>query len=90
MRGYGKNQNGSDLVYYYLTCVQTVFAHHLWVSKQDDLYAVCRGLMAERLDAYEPSKLLKSKPLEKMDRHYPFKGRVKIMVHFLRLTRILL
>jgi nickel transport protein len=48
-----------------LACAQTVFAHHLWVSKQDDLYAVCRGLMAERLDAYEPSKVVEIKAIGK-------------------------
>jgi hypothetical protein len=39
-------------------CAQTALAHHLWVSKNDDLYAVCRGLMPERLDAYDASNLL--------------------------------
>jgi nickel transport protein len=46
-----------------LLCAQTVFAHHLWVSKQDDLYAVCRGIMPERLDAYEPSKVVEIKAI---------------------------
>jgi nickel transport protein len=48
-----------------LACAQTVFAHHLWVSKQDDLFAVCRGLMDERLDTYEPSKVVEIKAIGK-------------------------
>ncbi len=48
-----------------LLCAQTVFAHHLWVSKQDDLYAVCRGIMPERLDAYVPSKVIEIKAIGK-------------------------
>jgi nickel transport protein len=39
-------------------CAQTVFAHHLWVSKKDDLYAVCRGLIPESLDTYDPSRVV--------------------------------
>jgi nickel transport protein len=46
-------------------CAQTVFAHHLWVSKKDDLYAVCRGLISERLDAYDASKVVEIKAIGK-------------------------
>lgn len=53
-------------------CAQTVLAHHLWVSKNDDLYAVCRGLMPERLDAYEPSKVVEIKAIGKDSSILPF------------------
>ncbi len=46
-------------------CAQTVLAHHLWVSKKDDLYSVCRGLMPERLDAYDASKVVEIKAIGK-------------------------
>ena len=38
-------------------CVATTssFAHHLWVQKGGDMYAVCRGAIIERLDSYNPS-----------------------------------
>ncbi|MGM0453935.1 MAG: DUF4198 domain-containing protein [Thermodesulfobacteriota bacterium] len=31
-----------------------VFAHHLWVTNKDGLYAVNRGMISERIDAYDP------------------------------------
>jgi len=31
------------------------FAHYLWVQEMDDSYAVCRGSIGERIDAYNPS-----------------------------------
>jgi nickel transport protein len=46
-------------------CGQTVFAHHLWVAKQDDLYAVCRGLIPDRLDVYDPSRVVEIMGFEK-------------------------
>jgi nickel transport protein len=46
-------------------CSQTVFAHHLWVVKTDDRYAVCRGLMPDRLDVYDASKVVEIKAIGK-------------------------
>lgn len=31
------------------------FAHYLWVQEEDGAYAVCRGIVGERLDPYNPS-----------------------------------
>ena len=30
-------------------------AHYLWVMEADDAYAVCRGMINERIDPYEPA-----------------------------------
>jgi nickel transport protein len=54
-------------------CSQTVFAHHLWVSKTDDGYAVCRGLISERLDAYDASKVVEIKAIVKDGSILPIK-----------------
>lgn len=47
---------------------QTVFAHHLWVSRQDDFYAVCRGMIPDRLDDYDPQKVSQIKAFGKNGR----------------------
>ena len=44
---------------------QMVFAHHLWVAKKDDVYAVCRGMIAERLDDYDPQRVTQIKAFGK-------------------------
>ncbi|MFO7963292.1 MAG: DUF4198 domain-containing protein [Desulfobacterales bacterium] len=37
-------------------CAASVcFAHHLWVQEGDDTYGVCRGIIGDRLDPYDPS-----------------------------------
>lgn len=45
--------------------VQMVFAHHLWIAKQDNVYAVCRGMIDESLDDYDPQRVSQIKAFGK-------------------------
>jgi uncharacterized GH25 family protein len=44
---------------------QAVLAHHLWISRQDDVYAVCRGMIPDRLDDYDFKKVSQIKAFGK-------------------------
>ncbi len=60
-----KTKVGIILLVLILSCAQTVLAHHLWVSKKDDLYAVRRGIVPHRTDVYDPSKVVEMKAFGK-------------------------